>query len=76
MNFKNPYSTANNLKPEERVLLKKALFTFAKVRSEMFGIKFDFTSENDPALIKFIEDPKNRWYFSVPLKIASKATMR
>lgn len=76
MNFKNPYSTANNLKPEERILLKKALFTFAKVRSEMFGIKFDFTSENDPVLLKFIEDPKNRWYFSVPLKKASKATMR
>ena len=76
MNFKNPYSSSNNLTPTERILLKKALFTFAKTRAEIFNFKFNFTSENDPELLKFIEDPKNRWYFSVPLKKASKATMR
>ena len=76
MNFKNPYSSSNNLTTAERTLLKKALFTFAKTRAQMFNFAFDFTSENDPNLLKFIEDPKNRWYFSVPLKKASKATMR
>jgi hypothetical protein len=42
----------------------------------MFNIKFEFESENDPKLLEFIEDPKNSWYFTVPLKKASKATMR
>lgn len=35
--------------------LKKILFEFAKIRYPMNGIKFDFTSESDPALQSFIE---------------------
>ena len=55
--------------------LKKILFEFAKIRYPMNGIKFDFTSESDPALQSFIEQHRNT-YFNIPLEKASVSTRR
>lgn len=55
--------------------LKKILFEFAKIRYPMNGIKFDFTSESDPALQSFIEQHRNT-YFNIPLEKASISTRR
>ena len=69
--FKNPYKDASLSEPE-KVFLKKALFTFAKIRCEMKGIPFNYTDENDGNLQQFIKD--HWWYFNVPLEKASSAT--
>ena len=53
--------------------LKKILFEFAKIRYPMNGIKFDFTSESDPALQSFIEKHSDT-YFNIPLESSSKST--
>lgn len=55
--------------------LKKILFEFAKIRYPMKGIKFDFTSESDPALQAFIEQHRDT-YFNIPLEKASISTRR
>lgn len=55
--------------------LKKILFEFAKIRYPMNGIKFDFTSESDPALQSFIEQHRDT-YFNIPLEKASVSTRR
>lgn len=55
--------------------LKKILFEFAKIRYPMNGIKFDFTSESDPALQSFIEQHRDT-YFNIPLEKASISTRR
>lgn len=55
--------------------LKKILFEFAKIRYPMNGIEFNFTDENDPALLKFIEDHSDT-YFNIPLEKASISTRR
>lgn len=54
--------------------LKKILFEFAKIRYPMRGIKFNFTSESDPALQRFIENHGD--YFDIPLEKASISTRR
>lgn len=74
MIFRNPY-TDHSLAPEEVIFLKKALFTFAKIRAEMHGKKFDFKGPDDPDLKEYINNPENH-YFWVPLEKASKATTR
>lgn len=73
MTFKNPY-TDTTLNPSEQVFLKKALFTFGKIRAEQKGLDFNFTDENDPRLQDFIANKP--WYFWVPLEKASVATRR
>lgn len=55
--------------------LKKILFEFAKIRYPMNEIKFDFTSESDPALQSFIEQHRDT-YFNIPLEKASVSTRR
>ena len=55
--------------------LKKVLFEFAKIRYPMNGIRFDFTSESDPALQSFIEQHRDT-YFNIPLEKASASTRR
>lgn len=55
--------------------LKKILFEFAKIKYPMNGIKFDFTSESDPALQSFIEQHRDT-YFNIPLEKASISTRR
>lgn len=73
--FKNPYRGDNKyLNKDERKFLKKALFTFAKIRCEMKNIPFNFKDENDKDLQEFIET--HDWYFDVPLEKASAATRR
>jgi hypothetical protein len=39
----------------------------------MNGIKFNFTSESDPALRSFIEEHRDT-YFNIPLEKASTST--
>ena len=55
--------------------LKRILFEFAKVRYPMNGIKFDFSSESDPALQQFINQHSDT-YFNIPLEKASSSTRR
>lgn len=55
--------------------LKRILFEFAKVRYPMKGIKFNFTSESDPALQEFIQQHRDT-YFNIPLEKASISTRR
>ena len=76
MRFKNPYTDVTLTEPE-RKLLKQALFTFAKVRTKMFpGLKFDFSSYDDPNLQSFVNDSANSWYLEVPLTKANLASRR
>lgn len=53
--------------------LKKILFEFAKIKYPMKGIRFNFTSESDPALQDFIEKHRDT-YFQIPLEKASPST--
>lgn len=69
--FKNPYDTSNDLTPPERELLKKVLFSIAKIRTHD---NFQFESYNSPELVEWIK--KNPYYLWVPLERASKATTR
>ena len=75
----NPYDPYDmgQIKPEHRAMkqqfLKKILYEFAKIKYPMRGIKFDFTSESDPALQTFIERHRDT-YFNIPLESASKST--
>lgn len=79
--FVNPYSTASsyNLNDNERSFLKYALFQLAKTRS-LCSIKsehnFNYTSSEDPELIKRLKEDANfaREYFKVPLERASNAS--
>lgn len=79
MEFRNPYKTDSQtpLNSAEKKYLKRVLFEFAKIRSEMYGFNFNFNQNNldDPELIKFIEQNKG-WYFNPPLEKASSATIR
>lgn len=79
MEFRNPYQSDSftPLNKAEKVYLKKVLFEFAKIRSEIYGFTFDFNRNNldDPELIRFIEKNKS-WYFNPPLEKASIATIR
>lgn len=79
MQFRNPYKQ-DDLPPmdeHERKYLKKVLFQLGKIRSEMYGITFNFNENRleDPNYIAFIEKNK-KWYFNVPLEKASVATVR
>lgn len=69
MSFKNPYDMQNDLKPEERELLKHILFQMAKIHTHD---KFFATSINDPKLPEWIQ--KHPSYLWVPLKRASKSS--
>lgn len=71
MKFKNPYDDSNDLKPEERELLKKVLFAIANIT---YGDNFQFESYNSPKLVEWIKE--NPYYLWVPLEKASKATSR
>ena len=74
----NPYDAYDMSQIKEhramkQQFLKKILFEFAKIRYPMNGIKFDFTSESDPALQSFIAKHSDT-YFNIPLESASKST--
>lgn len=69
--FKNPYDNTNDLKPEEREILKHVLFRIAMINSNG---NFKFSSPTDSRLPEYIE--KNPWYLWVPLERASTATSR
>lgn len=77
MRFRNPYSQDNftPMSNAEKTYLKKILFEFAKIRSKIYGFKFDYKSCDDPELIEFINKNKS-WYFNPPLERADNATMR
>ena len=77
MKFRNPYSRDNfvPMTEAEKQYLKRVLFEFAKIRSKIYGFKFDFKSYDAPGLLEFIEKNKS-WYFNPPLERASRATMR
>ena len=77
MRFRNPYSRDNfvPMTEAEKQYLKKVLFEFAKIRSKIYGFKFDFKSYDAPGLLEFIDKNKG-WYFNPPLERASNATMR
>lgn len=71
MSFKNPYDYNNDLKPEERELLKKVLFQIAWINTNG---NFKYSGWNDPKLSDYVkEHPEYLW---VPLIRASKATGR
>lgn len=76
----NPYNSNDMAQIQthrgiKQQFLKKILFEFAKIRYPMNGIKFDFTSESDPALQSFIEQHRDT-YFNIPLEKASISTRR
>lgn len=75
MEFRNPYETDTQtpLNSAERLFLKRTLFQLAKIKSTIYGFKFDFNSAEDPRLEKFIKENSN-WYFLVPLQRAASAT--
>lgn len=77
MKFRNPYSRDNfvPMTEAEKQYLKRVLFEFAKIRSKIYGFKFDFKSYDAPGLLEFIDKNKS-WYFNPPLERASRATMR
>lgn len=77
MRFRNPYSRDNfvPMTEAEKQYLKRVLFEFAKIRSKIYGFKFDFKSYDAPGLLEFIDKNKG-WYFNPPLERASSATMR
>lgn len=76
----NPYDeydmaqiTSNKIAKQK--FLKKVLFEFAKVRYPRKGITFKFSNEDDPLLLKFIEEHRDT-YFNIPLEKASISTRR
>ncbi len=71
MMFKNPYKNdaANYMTSDERIFLKRALFEFAKVTYAMHNKSFDFSSYEDPAFAKAVEEQEV--LRQVPLKRAS-----
>ena len=75
MRFKNPYDTSSKLTDTERQFLKDILWEFNKIRAQMWGRKFEYSGKNDSKLIRDIESGELD-YLNVPLKRASKATMR
>ena len=78
MMFKNPYDETNNLKPHERLFLKKALFYINTVKEKRFpGSKHMFSNYNDPKIAEYINnDKQGESYLWVPLTRASKASER
>lgn len=68
--FKNPYDKSNDLDDADRKFLKKALFEINRIRFK--GSNFSYKSENDPALLSFINSSPG--YFWVPLEKASSST--
>ena len=71
MSFKNPYDTSNDLKPQERELLKEVLFRIDKINRNGNS---RFYSSNDPKIKEWIKaHPEYLW---VPLERASSATKR
>lgn len=78
MMFKNPYDESNDLKPHERLFLKKVLFYINKVKESRFlGSKHKFNNYNDPKISEYINnDKQGESYLWVPLTRASKATQR
>lgn len=68
MNFKNPYKMDNDLKPEERVLLKSVLSYLYEIRRT-----FDPRLKEITNIEEYIE--KNPSYLQVPLMRASNATI-
>ena len=71
MSFKNPYDTSNDLKPQERELLKEVLFRIDKINKNGNS---RFYSSNDPKIKEWIKThPEYLW---VPLERASGATKR
>lgn len=68
--FKNPYDKSNDLDDADRKFLKKALFEINRIRFK--GSNFSYKSENDPALLSFINSSPG--YFWVPLERASSST--
>ena len=78
MLFKNPYDDTNDLKPHERLFLKKTLFYLNKVKESRFpGSKVLFTNYNDPKIAEYINnDKQGESYLWVPLTRASRATKR
>lgn len=71
MNFKNPYDNNNDLTPEERTFLKKALFIIAKINTNW---NFPYSSETDSRLPEYVNS--NPQYLWVPLQRASVSTSR
>lgn len=71
MSFKNPYDYNNDLKPEERELLKKVLYQITWINTNG---NFKYSGWDDPKIAQHvIEHPEYLW---VPLIRASKATGR
>lgn len=79
MRFRNPYKSDSlpPLSTSEKSYLKRVLFEFAKIRSEIYGFDFDFNVSDieTPSYLSFIEKNK-KWYFNPPLEKASPATIR
>lgn len=78
MLFKNPYDNSNDLKPHERLFLKKVLFYINKVKLSKYpGSKQLFKDYNDPKIAEYINnDKQGESYLWVPLTRATKATKR
>lgn len=78
MEFRNPYvdDTQTRLTEAEKSCLKNIIFDFTKMRCELYGKDFKFKRSdiNSKTYIEFLE--KNPWAFNMPLKRASKATVR
>lgn len=72
MTFKDPYNLSTDLKGYERQFLKDILWEINKIRYEMQGRTWNFTSKEDPKLIENV----NFDYLKVPLERASDATRR
>ena len=76
MRFKNPYDMMSDLKDYERQFLKDILWEFNKIRFEMRGQEWKYSSKDDQALINDITHKVDFNYLDVPLERASNATRR
>lgn len=78
MEFRNPYKTDSQtqLTEAEKSCLKNIIYDFTQMRCELYGKEFNFNRSdiNSQEYIDFLE--RNPWAFNVPLKRASKATVR
>lgn len=79
MEFRNPYENDSQtpLNAAEKTYLKRVLYEFAKIRSQMYGFDFDFKlNEIESQRYKDFIAKNRSWYFNPPLEKASIATVR
>lgn len=66
--YVNPYNSEEcavaGLDSDEIDFLKSYLFFMAKIRARSTGYDFRFTSENDPKLQEYMENPENKYFIS------------